>query len=338
MKAFFNLLVRSYQEWKKDNAPKQAAALAYYTIFSLAPLVTIIITLMGWIYKESDVSSIMLSQVSTLIGESGREVFKTITEAANKPDASLIAAIMSTVTMLFGATGVFVQLKDALNTAWGIEEDKSKGLKGLLKVRAIAIASVIVIFFLLLISLVVSSVISSIMGRFSSDILIFTILIQIANQVVAVGLISLLFAFIFKYLPDTTVAWKDVWIGALFTSILFNVGKYLIGLYLGNSNVGSAFGAAGSILVVLVWVYYSALLLLFGAEFTQVYSESHGSKMQEVSSKQTSEETKAQIKDSAKADKKNKSFVQEATVIEAAVEREARRQKRLAARKRNKPS
>lgn len=275
MKAFFKILVQSYQEWKEDKAPKQAAALAYYSIFSLAPLVTIIITLLGWFYKENDISTAFMNQVTGLIGDSGKLIFETIAEAANKPQTSILAAIISTVTMLFGATGIFVQLKDALNTAWDIEENKKnpEGLKGLLKVRAIAIASVIVIFFLLLISLFASSVISSIMGRFSSDILIISILIQLLNQVMSIGMITLLFAFIFKYLPDTKVAWKDVWTGALFTSVLFNIGKYVIGIYLGNSNVGSAFGAAGSVLVVLVWVYYSALLILFGAEFTQVYSQ-----------------------------------------------------------------
>lgn len=291
MKAFFQLLIETFKEWKADNAPKQSAALAYYTVFSLAPLVSLIFLLLGLIYAQSDISDIFLSQISGLIGESGSEVFGSIIESANQPDKSIVASVISFVTMIAGATGVFVQLKDALNTAWNIEKGEKEGLKGLVRVRAIALASVIVIFFLLIVSLIVSSILSSFTSRFSSDVMIYSIIIQILTQLITIGLFTFLFAFIFKYLPDTKIAWKDVWIGALFTSVLFNVGKYLIGLYLGNTDVGSAFGAAGSILVVLVWVYYSSLILLFGAEFTQVYSQRYGSKLQDQKQEKTDEKT-----------------------------------------------
>ena len=277
MKGFFGLLVETYKEWTKDKAPRHAAALSYYTIFSLAPLITLIITLLGWFYRESDISTVFMNQVTSLIGDSGELVFKSIIEAASKPKTSVWATIISVATMLFGATGVFVQLKDAINSAWGIKEERFKGLKGMVRVRAIALTGILVFFFLLLVSLFVSSVISNFTSRFSGDKEVVSIFVQILNQLITIGLITLLFAFIFKYLPDTKVAWKDVWVGALFTSVLFNIGKYLIGLYLGNSNVGSAFGAAGSVLVVLLWVYYSALIILFGAEFTQVYSQKKGS-------------------------------------------------------------
>lgn len=278
MKAFFSMLLASFKEWQRDKASRQAAALSYYTIFSLAPLVVIVLTILGWIYREGDISGMFLRQVAGLVGESGREVFQSIIEAANKPATSTWAAVISLATALFGATGVFVQLKDALNTAWGIKEERFKGLKGLVRVRAVSLTGVLVIGFLLLVSLFISTGISAATARLSSNQAIISVLIQIFNQLVSVGLIMLLFAFIFKFLPDIKVAWKDVWVGALFTSALFNLGKFLIGLYLGNSNVGSSFGAAGSILVLLVWVYYSAQLVLFGAEFTQVYSDRYGSR------------------------------------------------------------
>ena len=277
MRAFFRLIVEAVKEWRAAKAPRQAASLAYYTIFSLAPLMILVLTLLGWIYRDGDVGAIFMQQVTGLVGESGSEVFEGVIEAANEPDTSILATVISLVTVAFGATGVFVQLKDALNTAWGITEERFSGLKGLVRVRAIALTSILVIGFLLLVSLFVSSAISSLTSRFSSDAAVMSAIIQILNQIVAVGLIMVLFAFIFKYLPDADIAWKDVWVGALFTSILFNIGKYLIGLYLGNSNIGSAFGAAGSLLVVLVWVYYSAQLLLLGAEFTQVYTDKYGS-------------------------------------------------------------
>lgn len=277
MKAFFRLIVEAFKEWRADKASRQAASLAYYTIISLAPLMILVLTLLGWIYRDGDVGAMFMEQAVGLVGESGGEVFQGVVEAANQPETSMLATIVSLVTVAFGATGVFVQLKDALNTAWGITEERFSGLKGLVRVRAVALTGILVIGFLLLVSLFVSTAISAMTSRFSSDAAVWSVIIQILNQIVAVGLIMVLFAFIFKYLPDAKIAWKDVWVGALFTSVLFNIGKYLIGLYLGNSNVGSAFGAAGSLLVVLVWVYYSAQLILLGAEFTQVYTDRYGS-------------------------------------------------------------
>ena len=277
MKAFFRLIVEAFKEWREDKASRQAASLAYYTIISLAPLMILVLTILGWIYQDGDVGALFMEQAAGLVGESGGEMFEGVVEAANRPEASTMATIVSLVTVAFGATGVFVQLKDSLNTAWGITEERFSGLKGLVRARAIALTGILVIGFLLLVSLFVSTAISSMTSRFSSDAAVMSVIIQILNQIVAVGLIMVLFAFIFKYLPDAEIAWKDVWVGALFTSVLFNIGKYLIGIYLGNSNVGSAFGAAGSLLVVLVWVYYSAQLILFGAEFTQVYTDRYGS-------------------------------------------------------------
>lgn len=335
MKKFFKLLIRTVKGWLEDKAPKQAAALAYYTIFSIAPLIIIVITILGFLYKDQDFGSLFMTQVSSLVGETGAAAFEGVVEAANKPEASVWATVISIVTLLFGATGVFVQLKEALNVAWGVEKQEGEGIKGIVRVRAIAIAGVLVIGFLLLVSLFVSAFISGITSRFSSDILILSILIQILNQVVAIGFVSVLFAFIFKFLPDVHVAWKDVWIGAIFTSILFNIGKYLIGIYLGNSNVGSVFGAAGSILVVLVWVYYSAQILLFGAEFTQVYSEHFGSmKKQKVKLDSSSVSSEAQVNVKRKFDNaRSSNSVDEGLAMKH--KREKARYKRLSQRERS---
>lgn len=278
LKAFGGLLVETYKEWKADKASSMAAALSYYTIFSLAPIVFIVITILGWIYREGDVGGLFMSQVTGLIGESGGAVFEAIIAAAQKPQASTWAAIISVVTALFGATGVFVQLKDSLNTAWGITEERFSGLKGMVRVRAISLTVTLVIGFLLLVSLFISTALSAATARLSSDNAVISIALQVLNQIFTIAMIAALFAFIFKFLPDIKIPWKDVWAGAIFTSVLFNIGKFLIGLYLGNSDVGSAFGAGGSLLVLLVWVYYSAQLMLFGAEFTQVYSDRYGSK------------------------------------------------------------
>lgn len=273
MKNFFQLLIKTYKGWSDNKATTQAAALSYYMIFSLAPFITITLTLLGWFFSKSDVNSAFMQQIGELIGPSGKEVFQSIINTAKEPRVSSIVGIISIATMVFGATGVLVQLKDALNTIWKVKEERFKGLKGMVKMRALAFAGILVFVFLLLVSLVASTLISTITGKFASNTKVYFVILQIINQLLSIGIITVLFALIFKYLPDTEVAWKDVWVGALFTSILFNIGKFAIGLYIGNSNIGSAFGAAGSALVVLLWIYFSSMILLFGAMFTQVYSE-----------------------------------------------------------------
>lgn len=278
-KVFINLLKESFQEWNADHASRLAAALSYYTIFSLAPFVLIILTLLGWIYQDETFSVLLLDEVANVVGESGAAVFKSIIAAASQPAENAWAAVIGGVTAVVGATGIFVQLKDALNTAWGVTESRFKGVWGVLLVRVISIAAILVIYFLLLVSLILSTVLSVVTSRVNSSGAETAVLIQILNQVIMVGFITVIFALMYKFLPDTKIAWKDVWIGAFFTSLLFNIGKFLIGLYIGNSHIGSSFGAAGSVLVILVWVYYSAQIVLFGAEFTQVYSKRVGTKM-----------------------------------------------------------
>lgn len=298
IKAFGGLLKASFKGWQEDKASRLAAALSYYTIFSLGPIIMLVLTILGFIYRDGSANRLFLTQVVGLVGESGGEVIQSVMEAASKPAASTWAAIISVVTAIIGSTGVFVQLKDSLNTVWGITEKRFHGLQGLVRVRAVSFTAIIVIGFLMLVSLFVSTALSAALALFGGDDLVQTIFLQIFNQAVSIGLITVLFAFIYKYLPDAKVAWRDVWIGALFTSVLFNIGKFLIGIYLGNSNVGSNFGAAGSLLVILVWVYYSAQLILFGAEFTQAYSSRYGSRsLKEQTTEEDESENKSPIEE-----------------------------------------
>ena len=270
------LIIETFKEWKADKASTLAAGLAYYTIMSLGPLVIVLIAILGLIYRDGSGADLFLRQMSSLLGDAGTEVITSIVEAASEPSNSVLATVFGIITALFGATGIFVQLKEALNTAWGVTEVRWKGLTGLLRIRALAVATIIVIGFLLLVSLFLSTALSAITSRFSSDMAVLAVVIQILNQVFSIALIGLVFAFMYKYLPDAVVPWKAAWIGGLVTSALFNLGKYLIGIYLGNSNIGSTYGAAGSLLVLLVWIYYSSQLILLGAEFTYVYAKHRG--------------------------------------------------------------
>ena len=278
LRDFFDLLKEAAREWSKDKASRLAAALSYYTIFALAPIVVVFLNLLGLIYRDGGAGRVLLSQVTALVGESGGEVFEAIIESASQPDKSALATVIGLVVAVFGASGVFVQLKDALNTAWGITEERFKGLKGLVRVRAISLSALLAIAFMLLVSLILSAGLTALTAKLQSDQAIVAFLIQALNFLLSIGTVTVLFAMMYKFLPDTEIAWKDVWIGALFTSVLFNLGKFAIGLYLGRSNIGSTYGAAGSALILLLWVYYSAQIILFGAEFTQVYSGRFGSK------------------------------------------------------------
>lgn len=270
-KKAFAMLKETAQEWSADKSPRLAAALAYYTLFSIAPLLLIAISVAGLVFGEEAARGEIVGTVQSVIGENAARVIQEMIANANNENAGIIGTIIGIVTLLFGASGVFGQLKDALNTVWSIEPQKS-GVIGLIKQRFLSFAMVLGTGFLLLVSLVLSAVLSALgkymEGRIPGDEAVW----QVVHFVVAVGVITVLFALIFRYLPDRKVPWRDVWIGALFTAVLFAIGKFGIALYLGKSSTGSAFGAAGSLVVLLLWVYYSGLILLFGAEFTEVYS------------------------------------------------------------------
>ncbi len=276
-KRVFKLVKETFSEWQEDNVPLLAAALAYYTLFSLAPLLVIAIAITGAFFGEAAAQRDIAGQIQGMVGKDGAEAIQAMIQNANKPSAGgAIATLFGVVTLVLGASGVFGQLQTALNTIWEVKPKPGRGLKSFLKSRFLSFAMVVVIGFLLLVSLVLSAVLAGISNFFGSFLPALTVLGVVLNFVLSFAVTTVLFAAIYKFLPDVKVPWSNLWVGAAVTSLLFSIGRFLIGLYLGNSAVGSTYGAAGSLIVILIWVFYSAQILLIGAEFTQVYSKNRG--------------------------------------------------------------
>ena len=280
-KQIWRLLKDTYQEWNEDKASRLAAALAYYTIFSVAPLLIIVIAIAGAVFGEEAVRGEIVHQIQSLVGKDGAEFIQTAIRNTNRQGAgtNIIASLIGIGVLIFGASGVFAQLQDALNTIWEVAPKPNAGLKGMVRTRFLSFAMILVIAFLLLVSLVVSAGLAG-MSNFASQLLPGAdALWQLLNFAVSFGVVTLLFALIFRVLPDAQIAWGDVWIGAIITALLFNIGKFFLGLYLGNSSFGSTYGAAGSLVIIVAWIYYAAQILFFGAEFTQVYARKYGSRI-----------------------------------------------------------
>ena len=278
-KAIFGLLKATYTDWSEDKAPRLGASLAYYTVFSLAPLLLIVITIAGLVFGQEAVQGRIVAQIGGLLGEEGAEAIQQMIVGASKPRTGAIASAVGIATLLFGASGVFGALHDALNTIWEVEPKPGQGVLGMIKDRFLSFTMVLGVGFLLLVALVVSAALAA-MGEFMGGVLpVPEGVVHIVNLIVAFGIITLLFALIYKILPDVEIRWSDVWTGAAFTALLFTIGKFALGLYLGKGTVGSAYGVAGSLIVILLWVYYSAQILFFGAEFTQVYANKYGSRV-----------------------------------------------------------
>lgn len=279
MKEFFRLFKETFAEWRDDKANRLAAALAYYTMLSLAPLLVIAVSVAGFVFGDRAAAGVISEQISEQVGASAANTIETAIAQAGDTGAGVIATIIGVVALLFGASGVFAQLQDALNTVWEVQPKPGSGLKTTAKKRVTAMTMVLGIGFLLLVSLLVSAVVSA-LNNFMSDLLPGAdFLWTIMNVAISFGVVTLLFAMIYKILPDVQIAWKDVWIGAAMTALLFTIGKELLSMYIGSSSVGSVYGAAGSLAILLVWIYYSGLILFFGAEFTQVYARRYGSRI-----------------------------------------------------------
>jgi len=258
------------------------AALAFYTLFAIAPLFVIVLAMAGFWFGEQAARRELFSQVSGLIGSEGAEAIQALISAAHKAKTGAWANVMAVVTLFVGATGVFVQLQDALNSVWSVRRVPGRGLRSFIKDRLLSFVFVVGIGFLLLVSLILNAGLSALDKFMVVLVPMHETIWQGLNFVFSFGVITLLFAMIFKVLPDVKIAWRDVWIGAIITALLFNVGKHLFGLYLGRSSVTSAYGAPGSLVMVLLWVYYSAQILFFGAKFTQIYSNRYGSRLEPV--------------------------------------------------------
>jgi membrane protein len=271
----WSLLTETFWAWYEDRAARLGAALAYYTVFALAPSLILIIALAGLFLGQEAAQGQIVREVEDLVGRKAAEAIQAAIENA-RTEGGLVATGLGFITLLFGLWGVFGELQDALNTIWGVTPKPGRGIVGVIKQRFWSFAMVVGIGFLLLVSLAVSAALAA-LGKFFYWLLPSpTYVIEGVNAVFSWIVITLLFAVIFKLLPDVRVAWSNVWIGAGVTALLFTIGKSLIGLYLGRSTAASTYGAAGSLVVILIWIYYSAQVLFFGAEFTKIYARRSG--------------------------------------------------------------
>jgi len=277
------LFQETFREWREDSATRLAAALAYYTTFSLAPLLVLVIAIAGLLGGHEAAQNQTMAQVEDLLGAEGREFVQGMIESASKPVTGLVATAIGAVTLLFGALGVFGELQNSLNTIWEVKPKPARGfmdgIKRFIVDRLLSFTLVLGIGFLLLASLVISAALSALGEYIGARWPLADFWLELINFVISFAVVTFLFAMIFKFLPEVDIAWKDVWLGAMVTSALFSLGKFLIGFYLGRSEVGNTFGGAGSLAILLIWIYYSAQILFFGAEFTQVYANKYGSKI-----------------------------------------------------------
>lgn len=277
---FVNLAMETIRQWQEDQAARMAAALAYYTTFSMAPLLVLVIAIAGLIGGRDAAQGLVMAQVQDLAGNEGREFVQSMIENAAFEPTGITASILGAVTLLIGALGAFNELQHALDRIWDVEPKPIKRwsvrVQRFVFKRLLSFSMVLGIGFLLLVSLVISAGLSA-LGDYLSGIPFFSeLMLQILNLIISLGLITLLFAMIFKFIPDIKIAWRNVWLGAAITAVLFTIGKTLIGIYLGQTEVGSTFGAAGSLAVLMIWIYYSSQILFLGAEFTQVFTKSSG--------------------------------------------------------------
>jgi YihY family inner membrane protein len=275
----WQLLKETFNSWSKDKVPRHGAALAYYAVLSLVPLLVVIIAMSGLVFGREAAEGHIMEQIGSLVGPQSAAAIKEMIQRASEPRTGIVATIVAATTLLLGASGVFAQLQDSLHSVWGIQPKEGRGIWGLIKDRFISVAALLGTGFLLLVSLALSAALSAFGKWFGGWLPAPEFVLQGLDVAISFVGITGLFALMFKVLPDARIAWSDVWVGAALTAVLFTVGKFAIGLYLGKSDVGSAYGAAGTIVILLVWVYYSSQILLFGAEFTQVYANTIGARI-----------------------------------------------------------
>ena len=280
LKGLWMLIKDTFVQWSEDNPFQLAAALAYYTLFSMAPLLMIAIAVAGQVFGREASQNQVIGIIEDLVGVQGARAIQAMIETAGQtPDSGVFAAGVGIILLLLGAGGVVEQLQHSLNTIWRVAPKTGRGIRGFLLDRLLSFSMVLSVGFLLVVSLVISAVLTAVSGIVGGFLPIDAATTHIIDLVVSFAFITLLFAVIYKLVPDARIAWRDVWIGAATTSLLFSVGKFLIGFYLGHSTITSIYGAAGSLVTLLLWVYYSSLMFFFGAELTQVYATRYGSKV-----------------------------------------------------------
>jgi membrane protein len=277
LRPVWDLLSETYKEWRKDNAQTLGAALAFYTTFSMAPLLIIVIAIFGVILGKATVQVEILRRAQELIGAQGAGAVKMMIEAAYRPGSGLPATIIGTLVILIGSTSALVMLTHSLNLIWGAKPNPKAPIWNLVKERLLSFVMILVIGLLLVLSFLLSIVLSVLTVFFQNLLPVPPFFIEVCDFVLSFLLITILFAVVYKVLPDVEIAWSDVWVGSAITALLFTLGKFLFGIYLARSSMWSAYGAASSLAIILMWVYYSAQVFLIGAELTQVYANRYGS-------------------------------------------------------------
>jgi membrane protein len=292
LERFARMFMKAGRAWLDDDAPSMGAAISYYTIFSLAPLLVIVVALAGSMFGREAVQGRISAQLSGMIGADGATFVEKLVAAASDTDKGLVAGMVSLVLLLVGSTSVFAELQSALDCIWQVPGSKKpSGALAILQARLLSFGLILGLAFLLIASFVVSAALAFV-GSFAGGLLpASALLLYGSNTVLSLGVFTLLFAMIFKLLPSARIAWHDVWVGAFVTAVLFEAGKALIGLYIGKSGITESFAAAGSLVVVLAWVYYAAQIFLFGAEFTKVYADENGS----LAARKAMEATKVKV-------------------------------------------
>jgi membrane protein len=283
--SLWQLVRQSVMAWSEDYASSMGAALAYYTLFSLAPLLLLVISIAGVVFGADAARGQVVTQLAGLIGQEGATAVQGLLKSASEPAASTLASIISIVMLIIGATSILAELQSDLDRIWRAPEmARPSGMRGLLRTRLLSFGLIVSIGFLLLVSLVVSAALAALGSWWGAWFGGWVITLQIVNQIVSLLFVVALFALMYRILPSVRVGWQDVMLGAVVTGALFTVGKFAIGMYLGKAGVQSGFGAAGSIVVLLVWVFYSSQIFLLGAEFTWLYSHNHGTHAGEAAS------------------------------------------------------
>ncbi|HLP71598.1 MAG TPA: YihY/virulence factor BrkB family protein [Bacteroidales bacterium] len=277
MKKFFKSAKGAYKEWMAKDPFRESAVIAYYAIFSLPGLFVVIITLAGWFFGRDAVNQQVMGQISAALGQdTGEQIQNIISKQQNQTqNTSIWGTIIGILTLLLGATGVFVQFQKSLNIIWEVKADpKKSGIIQLLKARLFSFGLIVAIAFLLMVSLLVSTMLTAfgdwLSGKFSDSLLV---VLKVVNFIISMGILTFLFALMLKVFPDAKIKWRDVWIGSFVTALLFILGRFALSLYFGKANPGSVFGAAGSIILVLLWVSYSSMIVFYGAEFTRQYAD-----------------------------------------------------------------
>lgn len=271
------LLKKTFPEWNNRDAPRMGAALAFYSILSLAPLLILIVGICALVFGAAGAQQQLLEQFRAMVGTEGARAVEAVLSSAQKPASGIIASVFGLATLLFGASGVFVELRAALNSLWDLKrETTASGLWSFLKDRFFSVGIVLAIGFLLLVSLVISAALGA-AGKFFADLGFLPPAVwEVVNVIISLAVVAGLFALIFRFVPDTRLPWRVIGGGAVLTAILFTLGKTVIGIYLGKAGVGSAYGAAGSLVVLVVWIYYSAQIFFFGAVFTRLSAQQEG--------------------------------------------------------------